>query len=97
MVPAIDHGLLSIHTVAETAALEGQGRIMWDNTQIDLILLLQPFQATAVHAAIAIPFANHSSLATDMCRPLLFPTVTASTVWRNLACIMLFRRADHLQ
>ena len=42
MVPAIHHGLLSIHTAAETAALEGQGRIMWDNTQIDLFFSYNP-------------------------------------------------------
>ena len=49
-----------IHTAAETAARDGQVRIMWDNTPIDLFFSYDPFHDAADRAAVAVPFANHT-------------------------------------
>ena len=45
---------------AETATRDGQVRIMWDNTPIDLFFSYDPFHDTAEQAAVTVPFANHS-------------------------------------
>ena len=49
-----------IHAAAETAARDGQVRIMWDNIPIDLFFSYDPFHAAADHAAISVPFADHT-------------------------------------
>ena len=49
-----------IHTAAETAARDGQARIMWDNTPIDLFFSYDPFHAAADAAADAVPFADRT-------------------------------------
>ncbi len=49
-----------IHTAAETAARDGQVRIMWDNTPVDLFFSYDPFHDAANRAAVSVPFADHT-------------------------------------
>ena len=49
-----------IHTAAETVARDGQVRIMWDNTPVDLFFSYDPFHDAANRAAVSVPFADHT-------------------------------------
>ncbi len=49
-----------IRTAAETVARDGQVRIMWDNTPIDLFFSYDPFHDAANRAAVSVPFADHT-------------------------------------
>ena len=49
-----------VENAAHTAGRDGQARIMWDNTPIDLFFSYDPFHTAADHAAINVPFANHT-------------------------------------
>lgn len=45
---------------SETATRDGQVRVMWDNTPIDLFFSYDPFHDAADQAAVTVPFANHT-------------------------------------
>ena len=49
-----------IENAAHTAARDGQARIMWGNTPIDLFFSYDPFHTAADQAAISVPFADHT-------------------------------------
>ncbi len=49
-----------IHTAAKTVARDGQVRIMWDNTPVDLFFSYDPFHDAANRAAVPVPFADHT-------------------------------------
>ena len=49
-----------IENAAQIATRDGQARIMWDNTPIDLFFSYDPFHTAADQAAINVPFANHT-------------------------------------
>lgn len=51
---------VEIAKAAETATRDGQVRIMWDNTPIDLFFSYDPFHDAADQAAVTVPFANHT-------------------------------------
>lgn len=59
LVPLAQLGA-EIGSAAEMAARDGQVRIMWDSTPIDLFFAYDPFHAAADHAAVSVPFAGHS-------------------------------------
>ena len=42
-----------------TVRNDGQVRVMWDRTPIDLFFSYDPFHTAADRAAIRVPFANH--------------------------------------
>ena len=47
-------------TAAEMVDGDGQARVMWDNTPIDLFFSYDPFHAAAERAAVSVPFAGHT-------------------------------------
>ena len=49
---------VEITKAAETATRDGQVRIMWDNTPIDLFFSYDPFHDAADQSAVTVPFAN---------------------------------------
>lgn len=51
---------VEIAKATETATRDGQVRIMWDNTPIDLFFSYDPFHEAADQAAVTVPFANHT-------------------------------------
>ena len=48
------------HKAADAAARDGQVRIMWEDTPIDLFFSYDPFHDAADQAAIEVPFAEHT-------------------------------------
>lgn len=48
------------HAAADSVASDGQVRIMWDNTPIDLFFSYDPFHDAANRAAVSVPFADHT-------------------------------------
>ncbi len=51
---------VEITKAAETATRDGQVRLMWDNTPIDLFFSYDPFHDAAEQASVTVPFANHT-------------------------------------
>ncbi len=49
-----------IGAAAETVASDGQVRVMWDDTPVDLFFSYDPFHDAADRAAIEVPFADHT-------------------------------------
>ena len=49
-----------IDSATETVNRDGQARIMWDNTPVDLFFSYDPFHAAADASAIVVPFADHT-------------------------------------
>jgi len=47
-------------TATAAVARDGQVRVMWDNTPIDLFFSYDPFHEAAERAAATVPFANHA-------------------------------------
>jgi hypothetical protein len=45
-------------TVAELVARDGQARVLWDGTPIDLFFAYDPFHAAAAAALVVVPFAD---------------------------------------
>ncbi len=48
------------HTAAAEATHDGQVRVMWDDTPIDLFFSYDPFHTAADRAAITVPFADQT-------------------------------------
>lgn len=51
---------VEIASAAESAARDGQARVMWDSTPIDLFFAYDPFHAAADQAAVTVPFADRT-------------------------------------
>ena len=51
---------VEITKAADTATRDGQVRVMWDKTPIDLFFSYDPFHDAADQAAVAVPFAKHT-------------------------------------
>lgn len=49
-----------IDSAAHVVVRDGQVRIMWGSTPIDLFFAYDPFHAAANSAALSVPFADHS-------------------------------------
>jgi hypothetical protein len=49
-----------IGAASEAVARDGQVRVMWDDTPVDLFFSYDPFHAAADRAAIEVPFADHT-------------------------------------
>ncbi len=49
-----------LRTAASTVAADGQVRVMWDHTPIDIFFSYDPFHAAAERAALSVPFADHT-------------------------------------
>ena len=51
---------IGVDTATESPARDGQARVMWDNTPIDLFFSYDPFHAAAEAATVTVPFADHT-------------------------------------
>ena len=49
-----------VQTAADKVVRDGQVRIIWDNTPIDLFFSYDPFHDAANRAAVSVPFADHT-------------------------------------